>query len=118
MKHTRKYALIVILFLSIIFLLLAFICNPARMVQTASLLLGIAGILQLEITDFFKEITNEYCDEKKYPFGPPSYITREIIDNPYTPVRQTIKNYLFYYRHTGVWILIISCCIQIVATWL
>ena len=117
MKYIQKSVFGTLLFLSLISLLFVFI-SPARMLQTAALLLGIAGILQLEITDFFKDITHEYCDEEKYPFGPPSYVTREIIDNPDPSVIQAIKNYLFYYRLTGVWILIISCCIQIVATWL
>jgi hypothetical protein len=118
MQNFNKALLIALISLSIIMLFPVLYFEPGKLLLTSGLILTIAGIIQLEITGFFKEVTDEYCDEKKYPFGPPSYITREIIDNPDTPIRTYIKNILFFRRHTGVWMLITGCILQIIGVWL
>jgi len=44
-----------------------------------------AGVVQLEVSGLFQKIMDVYGDEEKYPYGPPSHITRQIIDNPDRP---------------------------------
>ena len=77
----------------------------------------IAGVIQLEVTDFFRDVLDEYSDVRKYPFGPPSHVTREIIDNPDTPARNSIESCLFFRRKTGVLLLIVGSVLQIASVW-
>jgi hypothetical protein len=48
-----------------------------------------------ELSGLFDEWLNRCGDEEKYPHGPPSHITRQIIDNFDTPVRTWLRNKLF-----------------------
>jgi hypothetical protein len=76
-----------------------------------------AGIVQLEVTDFFRELFDEYGDVAKYPYGPPSHVTRQIIQNPDTPIRNETARLLFYRRKSGVWLLVLGSLLQIGGTW-
>src|ERR1700733_5579162 len=85
LKKTKKIIYVVVLGLAIGTFISGFWCTQQKNLSSSGLLLTIAGILQLEITDFFKGIFTEYSNLEKYPYGPPSSITREIIDNPDKP---------------------------------
>lgn len=85
---------------------------------SAGLLLTIAGLLQLEVSGLFQKIIDAYSDTKKFPYGPPSHITREIIDNPDTPVRTWLRNALFFNLRTGFWMIVAGTMVQVVAVWL
>jgi hypothetical protein len=45
---------------------------------TEGLIATVSGVVQLEVSGFFDKIMEEYGNEEKYPYGPPSRITREI----------------------------------------
>src|SRR5258705_3346515 len=54
----------------------------SKWVNSAGLLFDVAGVVQLHISGLFDEILSQFGDEEKYPLGPPSHITRKIIDDP------------------------------------
>ncbi|QLA80630.1 MULTISPECIES: hypothetical protein [unclassified Acidovorax] len=84
---------------------------------SAGLLATLAGVVQLEVSGFFDKIMQEYGDEEKYPYGPPSRITREIIDNPDTPTRTWLRNMLFFRVRTGFWLIVLGTLVQVGAVW-
>lgn len=50
----------------------------------AGLFMDIAGILKLMVRDEWRGIIRAFEDPEQYPYGPPSYVTREMFaeDNP------------------------------------
>jgi hypothetical protein len=80
----------------------------------------IAGIVQLEISGLFTHFLDKFRDEKKYPHGAPSYVTREFvaIDNPDTPIRTWFQNLFYIDKRVGFWLLVAGFFFQITANWL
>lgn len=91
--------------------------RSGKWLSSAGLMFDIAGIAQLDIVGFFEEILNRYGDEKKYPYGPPSHITRRIIDDPDTPVRNWIERKLFCDHQTGFYLIVAGFLVQLAGTW-
>jgi hypothetical protein len=91
--------------------------NASKLLASSGLLCTVTGVVQLEISGLFAKISGEYCDEKKYPYGPPSYITREIIYNPDTPFRSWLKGFTFFNTSLGFWLIVIGTFIQVGAVW-
>lgn len=89
----------------------------SKLLATSGLLSTVTGVVQLEISGLFEGILNEYGDDEKYPYGPPSYITREIIDNPDRPIRTKLRNTAFFDTATGFWLIVVGTMIQVVAVW-
>ncbi len=116
-KRVEKIMLLALLVTTAVSVICAFFICGSKLLATGGLLLTIAGIMQLEVTDFFRDIFDEYNDETKYPGGPPSSIARRVIDNPDTPNANMIESILFYQRKTGVYFLIVGSALQIVAVW-
>jgi hypothetical protein len=87
---------------------------------SAGLIFDIAGILQLEISGLFDRWLQKYGDTEKYPYGPPSHITRQIVDDldPDKPIRAWLRNTFYYDPRAGFWLLVIGFIFQIVAVWL
>src|SRR5688500_1031525 len=96
---------------------MVFIGQPDHWLNTTGLLLGIAGLVQLEVRGVFERIIEIYGDEEKFPGGPPSNITREIIDNPDTPIRTGLRNWLFFDGATGLWFIFVGQILQLAAVW-
>lgn len=89
----------------------------SKWITTTGLISTVAGVIQLEISGLFKKILAEYENTKKYPYGPPSYITREIIDNPDAPIRSWIKDICFNEPRMGFWLIIGGTLIQVLGVW-
>jgi len=90
----------------------------SRWVATTGLLATATGVVQLDVSGFFERILNVFGDEQKYPYGPPSYITREIIATVDTPVRSWLSSTCFFNPRTGFWFILIGTLMQVVAVWL
>ena len=90
----------------------------SRWVVTTGLLATATGVVQLDVSGFFERILDVFGDEHKYPYGPPSYITREIIANPDTPVRTWLSGTCFFNPRTGFWFILIGTLMQVAAVWL
>ena len=89
-----------------------------KWLASAGLLATAAGVVQLEVSGFFDKIMEEYGNDEKYPYGPPSRITRKIIDNPDTPIRTWLRNALFFRVRTGFWLIVLGTLVQVAAVWL
>jgi len=77
----------------------------------------IAGIIQFEVSGVFETWMEKYGDVEQYPGGPPSRITRQIIDNPDTPIRTWVRNTLFFDHRTGLQLLVLGFVMQLIGTW-
>jgi hypothetical protein len=90
----------------------------AKWLAAGGLLATAAGIVELEVSGLFERIIEHYGNEEKYPCGPPSYITREIIDNPDRPFATWVRNICFFNVRTGFWLIVVGTLVQVVAVWL
>lgn len=91
---------------------------PIKLISTSGLIATLAGIIQLEISGLFDKIFDMYNDIEKYPYGAPSYVTRQTIDNPDKPIQTKLRNILFFDMRTGFWLIVCGTIIQIIAIWL
>lgn len=124
MKKYERQALIVILVTGValfvfgLWSLLSGLGQPGKLFASAGLVAALAGVVQLEVSGFFGKLLEKFLDEDDYPYGPPSYITREIIDNPDQPLRMKMRNHLFFDLRTGFWLIVIGTILQLIGTWL
>jgi len=88
-----------------------------KWLATAGLLFTLSGIFQLEVSGLFTKLIEHYGNEKEYPYGPPSHITREIIDNPDTPARTAVRNVFYFNMRTGFWLIAFGTVVQAIAVW-
>ncbi|UTH74649.1 hypothetical protein [Chromobacterium sp. IIBBL 290-4] len=122
-KCNERVAFLVLLFITTAVAVLALYCiafkwsNAGKLLATAGLSATLTGVVQLEVAGLFTKILDEYGDDERYPYGPPSYITREIIDNPDTPVRTWLRDKAFFKPATGFWLIVVGTLIQAGAVW-
>lgn len=90
----------------------------ARWVQSAGIFCALAALFQLEVSGLFDRWVEKYGDEEQHPYGPPSHITRQIIDGPDAPLRMWIRNTLFFEKATGFRLGVVSALLNLIGTWL
>ena len=93
------------------------ISSAAKWIGTSGLLATVTGVVQLEVSGLFEKILTHYGDSEKYPYGPPSYITREIIDNPDRPFATWLRNTCYFNARTGFWLIVFGTLTQVLAVW-
>ena len=91
--------------------------NSGKWLASAGLLATAAGVFQLEVSGLFQKIMDFYSDEMKFPYGPPSHITRQIIDDVDHPIRTWLRNACFFNVSTGFWLIIGGTLVQVFAAW-
>ena len=92
--------------------------NASRWLATSGLLFTLTALVQLEVCGFFQKLIDHFGDVERYPYGPPSYITREIIDSPdQFEWLGLLRDRLFYQASTGFWLTILGVTVEIVAVW-
>ena len=69
---------------------------PARWAGTVAGIAVCAAFFQFLTTKWIAAVVEEFDNIEKYPYGPPSYITRSIIDNPDAPIQSAVRNFLFF----------------------
>lgn len=122
-KKFERIAFIVLLITTLgclvigVYTLIADCANSGKWLTSSGLLATAAGVFQLEVSGLFKRIMEFYGDEEKFPYGPPSHITRQIIDNPDRPYVTWVRNMFFFNIATGFWLIIAGTLIQVLATW-
>jgi hypothetical protein len=119
MKVSLKWFVSMLLIGAFASLLLALVDtgHRAKWLTSAGLIFDIAGISQLDIVSFMEKLHDRFGDTERFPYGPPSYITRRIIDNPGTPIRNWIAAKAFYEPRTGFHMLVIGFLLQLAGTW-
>lgn len=96
---------------------MALIGPASKWLTTSGLIFDMAGLVQLNISGLFECIIEKYGDETKYPYGPPSHITRRIIDDPDNPLRTRVRNVLYFDSKTGFRLIVAGCVLQLVGAW-
>jgi hypothetical protein len=91
---------------------------PGKLFATASAFAGLMALVQLDVAGVFEKLMDIYGDDEKFPNGPPSHITREVIWNPDTPVRSWLHAQLYFDPATGFWLAIVSLSLAVLGTWL
>ena len=123
-KRHERFAFVVLLTLAACAGVLGAYCvlfgwsNGAKWLGTSGLLATITGVVQLEVSGLFNKLTEHYVDTKKYTYGPPSYVTREIIDVPGIPFVMWLRVICFFNVRTGFWLIVLGTITQIAAVWL
>ena len=88
-----------------------------KMLATHAGLLQLAGLFQLEVSGLFSRVIDHYSDEAEYPYGPPSNVTRRIIDDPDKPIEMAVRNALYFRPRTGFWLIAAGTMIQTILIW-
>lgn len=91
--------------------------RATQWLASSGLLFTLAGVIQLEVSGFFEKFLPQFMDESKHPYGPPSTITREIIDDPDRPKEMWARCIFFHHPRTGFWLIVVGTLIQIWAAW-
>src|SRR6266446_2622812 len=91
--------------------------SAGKWLNTAGLLLDVSGLVQLKISGLFEKILSHYGDEEEYPYGPPSFVTREIMEVADSRVGQWLYDRLFYETGTGFYLIVSGCVLQLIASW-
>lgn len=91
--------------------------GASKWIATSGLFSTITGVIQLEIGGLFEKLTQHYGNDEQFPYGPPSHVTREIIDNPDRPILTWVRNVSFYNLKTGFWLIIGGTLVQVFAVW-
>jgi hypothetical protein len=91
----------------------------AKLLNSAGILLEVGGLFQVMTIAWMQWVEEQFTDTQKYPFGPPSGITRRLvaIENPDQPVRYFFQR-IFYSARAGFGILLAGLLAQLLATWL
>lgn len=98
-------------------MLMAGEATASKWIASTGLFATVTGVVQFEVSGLFQKIMEIYGDEEKYPYGPPSYITREIVANPDRPFVTCLQHVCFFNVKTGFWLIVIGTLIQVVAVW-
>ena len=91
--------------------------SAAKWFATSGLLATATGVFQLEVSGLVEKILDRYGDETRYPGGPPSYITRQIVDDGDRPIRTWLSDVAFFTPKTGFWLIIIGTVVEVCAIW-
>jgi hypothetical protein len=118
MKQSLRVFMCILLFGAVCCVVLGFSRGPMnKWLSSAGLMFDIAGIIQLDIGGLWEKVMEMYGDVSKYPGGPPSNITRQIIDDPDRPIRTWLRNTLFFETRTGFRLIVIGFFFQLAGTW-
>jgi hypothetical protein len=90
----------------------------SRWINTSGQLLTLAGLFQPGVSDAISKWGDEFSDVAKYPYGPPSYAVREMIDHPDRPFAMWVRNTLMHDPRAAIRMIAIGTVAQIVSTWL
>ena len=123
-KRHERIAFVILLMLTVVsaiagaFCVLRSLPAGAKWLSTSGLLATVTGVVQLEVSGLFDKILTQYGSADRYPYGPPSYLTREIIDNPDRPFVTCLRNAFYVNARTGFWLIVLGTITQVFAVWI
>jgi hypothetical protein len=92
--------------------------HAGKWLSSAGLMFDLAGITQLEMAGLFSRMFEKYGDVKRYPSGPPSYITRELSNEADSRLTRWVNYHLFYDLKTGFRLIVLGCLLQLAGVWI
>jgi len=123
LRRFEQHAFVILLTMTLscgiigFYMLMAGGATASKWIASTGLFATVTGVVQFEVSGLFQKIMEIYGDEEKYPYGPPSYITREIVANPDRPFVTCLQHVCFFNVKTGFWLIVIGTLIQVVAVW-
>ncbi len=93
--------------------------DDQRWASSASAFAGLASVFQLRASGWFEKFAGHYGDIEKYPWGPPSHITQQLIkQQERSPLRSRFRHVFFSRPDLGAAFGIFSIILGLIATWL
>lgn len=99
----------------------AIIFTSPKLVTISGMLLDLAGLARIFIDEEWEDIAELYSDTDKYPYGPPSHVTRELFkdDNPdaigeVSEEVETMARHLYWRR--GLALVLCGFVLQLIGT--
>lgn len=92
--------------------------TAGKWLASTGLLATAAGVVQLEVSGLFRKIMDFYANEERFPYGPPSHITRKLCDDADHPVKSRVRDALFFNVATGFWLIVTGTLVQVIAVWI
>lgn len=89
-----------------------------KLVTSGGILIALAGVFQLEVSNVFQRLFAEYSDLERYPGWAPSHIARQVIDNPDRPVATKLRNQFYFDVRTALWLVIAGTFLQLIGVWI
>lgn len=89
-----------------------------KLVTSGGILLALAGVLQLEVSNFFQRVFTEYSNIDRYPGWAPSHVARRLIDNPDRPIANKVRSLFLYEVRTALWLVIVGTFLQLIGVWI
>lgn len=113
-----RYLATTFVWLAVILTVAAPFLHLVKAIALAGLMFDVAGVIRLFLDEEWDELLQPYRDEKKYPYGPPSYITREMFADTDTNVTADSEEYAverYYYYRRGFLLIILGFIWQAIA---
>jgi hypothetical protein len=108
----------IFVFLAILLAIAAPFVHLVKMIALSGLMFDVAGVIRLFMDEEWDKLLENYRDEKRYPMGPPSYITRELFaDTNVEVTANTEENSVsqYYYYRRGFLLIIVGFFLQATA---
>lgn len=123
--HSWRRPFLLVLLLALLLVTLTFLYSLAtgtlpagKLLGTMSAIAALASLTQLAVSGLWEKVLNTYGDVEKFPFGPPSHVTRGIMDSPDAPVWTWLRNVLFLDPRLGAHLGVASVIAGGAAVWL
>lgn len=89
----------------------------ATLWQIGACLLGASGFVQILISTRNRHLVTLFQDSDAYPMGPPSHITRQLIDNPDPRISDRALYHIRFNIKFGLYI-IVAAALLALTTWI
>lgn len=86
------------------------------MIYLFALACDVFAVVQVRGSDWFAKFLETYSDEEKYPYGPPSQISREYIFKYYSenPIQYFLRDRLHYDVNIGFFSIVLGFSLQFI----
>ena len=89
----------------------------SKLLGSSGLGITLVGLLQIDIAGLFEKLTQHLENTSEQPFGPPSYICRQIISNPDPSRLSRLRELMLFNPKVGFWLIVSGTLLQIFAIW-
>ncbi|MGV1917090.1 hypothetical protein [Rhizobium sp. 22-785-1] len=107
--------------IAVLVLVVAVLTLNAKLLVVSGMLFDLAGIARIFIDEEWSDLLSAYTDENAYPYGPPSYVTRELFKDEDPDALGEIPEHHepmarhFYWRR-GLAMVLVGFLLQLIGT--